>query len=267
MKKAIFVFCFVCFCLFSKAGIIILEFKYSGKNIYVQNPFAGNGVGSCTEKVLVNGKETNDSIIAPAFEINLGIYGFKKGDSVNVKIYHKDDCKPKILNTGGTPKNPFQIVSAKIVSDSFFIKACQDTEQLENKFILEQFRWNKWVKWDSLTFSGKNDTVEFVFNIKKYIHTGKNQFRIKWVDYTGQPRYSKGVYLETKEEKDFFVDKGHHGYYDTNPIPFKRETYYELYDKFGKLVLKGYGKSFYINQFPVDVYYLNYDNKTTEIIR
>ena len=109
--------------------------------------------------------------------------------------------------------------------------------------------------------------VDFSFPLKKYIHTGKNLFRIKYVDYTGQPRYSTTTYFQTKDENDFFVDKGHYKYYDTNPIVFKRETYYELYDKFGKLVMKGYGKEIYINNLPVDSYYLNYDNKTAEVVR
>ena len=38
------------------AGNIILEGNYQGKNLYVQNPFAGSCVGFCTIKVEVNGQ-------------------------------------------------------------------------------------------------------------------------------------------------------------------------------------------------------------------
>ena len=49
-------------------------------------------------------------------------------------------------------------------------------------------------------------------------------------------------------------------------IEFKRETQYELYDKFGEIVRQGYGKSFSRKGLDGDVYYLNYDNKTTEVM-
>src|SRR4051812_13861614 len=80
------------------AGNIVLEGNYQGKNLYVQNPFAGSGVGFCTIKVEVNGQVTTDEINSSAFEIDFTNLQLKIGDKVSVKIEHKDDCKPKVLN-------------------------------------------------------------------------------------------------------------------------------------------------------------------------
>jgi len=41
---------------------IVHEGHYQGKNLYVQNPFAGSGVGFCVIKVTVNGDVTTDQI-------------------------------------------------------------------------------------------------------------------------------------------------------------------------------------------------------------
>ena len=36
------------------ASTVILEGNYQGKNLFVQNPFAGSGVGFCTFEVTIN---------------------------------------------------------------------------------------------------------------------------------------------------------------------------------------------------------------------
>ncbi|PJC62331.1 MAG: hypothetical protein CO022_05125, partial [Flavobacteriales bacterium CG_4_9_14_0_2_um_filter_32_27] len=54
----------------SYAGVIVLEGHYQGKNLYVQNPFAGSGVGFCTFEVTINGDVTTDEVNSSAFEID-----------------------------------------------------------------------------------------------------------------------------------------------------------------------------------------------------
>lgn len=129
-------------------------------------------------------------------------------------------------------------------------------------YIIQQYKWDRWVNWDTIISTSTKDTSKYSQKIPRYIHSGLNQFRVK-----GNNTVSKTVKWQTKEESDFFIDRGHYKYYDTNPIVFKRETYYELYDKFGKLLKSGYEKSFYINDLTMDAYYLNYENKNVEIIR
>ena len=49
------------------AGMIVLEGKYMGKNIFVKNPFGGAGVGFCVFEVTVNGKLSPDEVNQSAF--------------------------------------------------------------------------------------------------------------------------------------------------------------------------------------------------------
>jgi len=68
MKHLFFSFFILFLALNSKAGVIVLEGNYQGKNLYVQNPFAGSGVGFCVSEVIINGEVSTDEINSSAFE-------------------------------------------------------------------------------------------------------------------------------------------------------------------------------------------------------
>src|SRR6476661_5594118 len=99
-------------------GVIVLEGNYQGKNLYVQNPFAGSGVGFCVQEVRVNGNVTTDEFASSAFEIDFRNLQLKLGDKVEVKITHKDDCKPKVLNPEVLkPKSTFEVIGMSVDKD------------------------------------------------------------------------------------------------------------------------------------------------------
>jgi hypothetical protein len=242
------------------AGNIILEGNYQGKNLYVQNPFAGSGVGFCATKVEVNGQVTTDEINSSAFEIDFTNFQLKIGDKVTVKIEHKDDCKPKILNPEVLkPKSTFEVTKMSVDPDGT-LKWCTTKETGKLTFTIEQFRWNKWVKVGEV--EGKGTSEENCYEFKITPHSGENQFRVKQVDYTSQPRYSKPVKYQSSTAA---VEPVNLRVKDN--LEFTGETMYEIYDKFGNIVKKGFGQKVDLQSLQKDVYYLNYDNKTTEIIK
>ena len=51
---------------------------------------------------------------------------------------------------------------------------------------------------------------------------------------------------------------------DNKAIQFTTETAYEVYDGFGSVVKKGFGKETDIKSLPKGKYYLCYDNQVTE---
>lgn len=115
MKK-LFIVALLCFNTFiiSKAqGIIILEGNYQGKNLYVQNPYGNSaGVGFCVTEVLVNGNITTDETNSSAFEIDMKSHKLNIGDKVEIKIKHKEGCKPKVLNPEVLkPKSTFEVIA------------------------------------------------------------------------------------------------------------------------------------------------------------
>ena len=234
MKKIILsFFTLLAFCvpLLTFGGTIILDGNYQGKNIYVQNPFSGTGVGFCTYEVRVNGNVTTDEINSSAYEIDLTTQQLAIGDKINITIKHKDDCKPKVLNPEVLkPKSTFEIVVMDIDKEGV-MKWSTKGESGKLAYVVEQFRWNKWIKVGEVEGLGIPAQNDYSFKISP--HTGENQFRVKQIDYTGKPRYSKSAkYVSSAPEITFSPIKV------AKDIIFTGETMFEIYDSYGKLVLQ-----------------------------
>ncbi|MGD1846361.1 MAG: hypothetical protein ACFB10_13320 [Salibacteraceae bacterium] len=243
------------------SGTIILEGNYQGKNVYVQNPFAGSGVGFCVYEVTVNGDVTTDEINSSAFEIDLSIRQLDIGQAVTIAIKHKDDCPPRVLNPEVLkPKSTFETIEIEVSSDGV-LKWKTRNEKGSLPYVIEQRRWNKWIKVGEVDGIGTPEINSYSFKVTP--HSGANEFRVKQIDYTGEPRYSNpnAEYLSDATEvtmspikvKDF--------------INFSSETMYEVYDVHGNIVKKGFGIKIDATNLAKGIYYVSYDNKTTKIIK
>lgn len=242
--------------------MILLEGTYQGKNVYVQNPFASNGVGFCVYEVRVNDQITTDEIGSSAFEIDLRNFNLKPGDPVAIKIFHKDDCKPKVLNPEVLkPKSTFTTTSITIDCATEMLKWTTTGEQGKLTFIVEQFRWNKWVKVgevDGIGTAGPNN-----YSFKVVTHSGENQFRVKQVDYSSQAKTSPiAKCTSSKPPIKFSPIKAR------TEITFEGgETLWEIYDQYGTIVKKGFGSKIDVTGLAKGGYFLNYDNTTAEFFK
>ena len=266
MKKILFsVLCLLVSTASFSTGVIVLEGIYQGKNLYIQNPFGSSGVGFCVQEVRVNGNVTTDEIASSAFEIDLRNFQFKLGDKVEIKIIHKDDCKPKVLNPEVlNPKSTFEIVSMSVEKDLTF-KWSTKGEAGKLPYAIEQFRWNKWVKVGEIEGVGTAELNSYSFKVVP--HSGKNQYRVKQVDYTGQPKFSKTLdYMSSSPVVTFSpakVSKEISFFDGSTPV----ETMFEIYDQFGNIVKRGFASVVDASTLTKGVYYLNYDNKMGEFIK
>ncbi|MCI5057340.1 MAG: T9SS type A sorting domain-containing protein [Flavobacteriales bacterium] len=244
----------------SFAGTIILEGNYQGKNIYVQNPFSGTGVGFCTFEVKVNGNVTTDEINSSAFEIDLANFQLSLGEKVVVVIKHRDDCKPKVLNPEVLkPRSTFNTTEISISGDGILKWKTKD-ESGKLPYVIEQFRWNKWIKVGETEGAGGAGPNDYSFQITP--HSGENLFRVKQVDYTGKPRYSKSVrFASSSSEVAFSPVKVN------KELEFTAETMFEIYDSYGNIVKKGYANKVDCTNLKRGIYYLNYDNNTEKFVK
>ncbi|HNU55810.1 MAG TPA: hypothetical protein PKN30_04405, partial [Flavobacteriales bacterium] len=175
----------------ASAGVIVLEGNYQGKNLFIQNPFSEAGVGFCVFEVTVNDQIATDEINSSAFEVDMNNFGLKSGDAVVVKIKHKDGCTPVVLNPEVLkPKSTFDIVKQAIASDGTYTWTTTN-ETGELPFIVEQKRWNKWVKVGEVPGVGKPGENTYSFKVTP--HSGENIFRVRQVDLTRKSRYSESV--------------------------------------------------------------------------
>jgi len=256
MKK---VFTIIIFSVFisvaSFAGEINLEGVYQGKNLYIMNPFASSGVGFCIYEVTVNGQVTTDEINSSAFEVDLSVYQFTVGDKLIVKIKYKENCQPKVLNPEVLkPKSTFNVTAINVERDEVLTWTTTG-ESGALPYTVEQFRWNKWVKLGTVEGTGNVGTSNYSFEVNT--HSGMNKYRVKQVDYTKKPRYSKEVtFRSMKPEVTFSPVK------PSTEIVFSAETMYEIYDYYGNLIMKGKASKVDISSLKNDDYFLNYDTKT-----
>lgn len=244
--------------LSSMAGVIVLEGNYQGKNLFIQNPFSDAGVGFCVYEVTVNDKIATDEINSSAFEIDLGNYGLKIGDKVVVKIKHKDGCTPLVLNPEVLkPKSTFEVVDQKVGSDGTY-KWTTTNETGELPYIVEQKRWNKWVKVGEVM--GAGTPGEHVYEFKITPHSGENTFRVRQVDLTKKSRFSESVKYTDPSVAVVTWSPAK----PKDEILFSSTTLYEVYDQYGNVVKRGYANRIDVSTLKRGLYYLNYDNKTGE---
>ncbi|OFY72905.1 MAG: hypothetical protein A2265_08550, partial [Bacteroidetes bacterium RIFOXYA12_FULL_33_9] len=191
MKKFIILALFSIAYTFSIAGTIELDGVFQGKNIYVMNPFSQSGVGFCVYEVTVNGKVTTDEINSSAFEIDFSSLNINLGSEIKVSIKHKENCKPKVLNPEVLKaKSTFEIKLINVDKEGN-LNWTTENESGKLPFVVEQFRWNKWVKVG--TIEGKGTPSSSNYTMKVNVHSGSNKFRVKQIDYTNKPRYSAEV--------------------------------------------------------------------------
>ncbi len=237
---------------------LVIKGTYQGENIYVKNPFAPSGVGFCAYEVTVNGMITTDEINSSAFEIDLSVYGFSVGDEVSVVIRYKDDCTPMVLNaTALQVQKPAKFETIAVKDGELKFSTTGETGSLP--FIIEQFRWNKWVKVGEIKGKGHNQKNDYSVKIRP--HSGANKFRVRQT--TGNRKiqsYSREVIHIATTPKVTFKSSN-------DEISFTAETMYEVYDQYGGIVFKGYGKNVNISSLTKGKYYLNYDNSQDTFIK
>lgn len=229
---------------------------YQGENLDILNPFGPNGIDFCVTKVTVNGEQTEDAINSSAFEVDLEAYNFRFGDSVTVVINHKPACQPTVLNFCDLqPKSTFKVLKLRYDEINKILHWTTQGEISSLAFIVEQFKWKKWVKIAEV--QGKGTVQKHSYSVKFKPHSGKNRVRIKQIDCSKVPRYSQElIYRSLSPTVSFSPAK------PKKDIKFSAETDYEIYDFYGQLVLKGRGETVDISKFKKGDYFLNYDKST-----
>lgn len=234
---------------------IILQGNYQGKNIYVQNPFGTSGVGFCVKKVTINGDVTTDEINSSAFEIDFANFKLEVGAPVEVEIFHSLDCSPKVINPQVLkPQSTFTDKNIAVGGDKV-LSWTTTGETGKLPYIVEQYRWNKWIKIGEVDGIGTAD--EHTYQFKVTPHSGENKFRVKQVDYTGKPKFSKIAKFEDAAIPAITYNPKQNV---KKEIVFTGETLFEIHDTFGNIVKKGFGEKIDCSGLEKGMYYLSFDN-------
>ncbi len=242
---------------FVNSASLVIEGKYQNKNVFVQNAIGNSGVGFCAQEIKVNGKITTDETNSSAFEIDLASLQLKYGENVTIEIIHKDGCTPKVLNMDDLkPKPTFEVLTMN-VSPTGILKWVTKNESGALPYIIEQFKWNKWIPVGEVNGLGSPDTHEYTFKVA--MHSGENKYRVKQKGLNSTTKNSQEVTVKSTSDKpSFAMLKNGAG------VDFSAETGYEVFDAYGIVVKKGFGKQINIDNLPKGNYYMCYDNIVTE---
>jgi hypothetical protein len=264
MKQMLILF-FSLFTISVCYSALSIEGSYQGKNLYVQNPEDADGFGFCTRKVTVNGDVMPGGTGSSAFEIDFSLFNIEIGDPVFIVIEHNDGCKPKIINPEVLlPKSTFNILEMTVNQSGKLVWKTQN-ERGKLPFVIEQYRWNKWVQVGEIAGKGTPNTNSYEFQIVP--HSGENVVRVVQIDHSGKKNPSKEVKFKSNvpEITKSAVKVKTTIEFMSNGKPI--ETKYEVYDAYGNIVKKGFGSSVDCQNLLKGAYYINYDNKIEKFLK
>lgn len=243
-----------------------LEGHYQGKSLFVQNPEDEDGFGFCVTKVTVNGNPIVESVQKPAFEIGFEDLNLKIGDPVFIVLEHGPGCMPKVLNPEVLlPKSTFEIQSMTATETGELVwKTTKEAGKLT--FVVEQYRWNKWVVVGEVNGKGTPGLNEYTFKITP--HSGENKVRVIQVDHSGKKRVSEAVsFINTSLKEPNFFPKKVKDVIKFSAQGITIETRYEIFDAYGNIVKKGIASEVDCSSLRKGAYYINYDNKSEKFIK
>jgi hypothetical protein len=258
IRKTLILFLLIAASVTAFAGEIVIKGNYYGFNLYVNNPSVGKGF--CVTKVLVNDMPTKDELQSNSFEIDFSLLNLKIGDPVTVVITHNDACTPEVVNPKALQKSDVVSLAYAKIDKSGKLIWGMTGEMPEDVFIIEQFRWNKWVKCAEISTS---DTVrKNSYSYEFTPHFGLNQFRIIRNDANGNPIYSKVLKYASKTAEITLESAK-----VSDKLVFSAETQYEIFDLKGNFISEGFGKEVDVSDLEKGKYWLNFDDKSVNFVK
>ena len=190
------------------------------------------------------------------YELRLDRFRFGKGDTVILRtsiipkaMCHIDDsvslkpfaCRSQLMSVTCTPEGT--------------VRWTAQYDSGAPSYMVEQFRWGKWIEVGEVPAKKRSGLNDYSFPVK--FHFGENVYRI----HQHYGCYSRPVKVESDVPEVGFIGDLR------KDLVFDAETDYEVYDSGSNLLLTGRSTKIELGTLNPGVYYLNYDNKTTEFIK
>ena len=243
---------------------ISLEGTYQGKDLYVQSPESEDGFGYCVSRVTVNGQPITSDIQTSAFRIDLGEFDIDIGDPVLILFETEEGCRPKVINPEVIlPKSTYNVEEMSCSPEG--ILTWSTTGEVGRlPYVIEQYKWNKWVVVGEVDGTGQPELSSYQFNLAA--HSGENKVRIAQTDNTGGKKVSQSVTFESSVPEPELKTMGSNRIIEFVANGKRVKTKYEVFDAYGNIVKKGYNSIIDYSNLKKGVYHVNYDNKYGKVI-
>ena len=239
------------------AGELVLSGTYSGKDLFVRNPFNRTSSTFCTQEVYVNDRKIYDNPRVSAFKIDLSY--LKINDLVVVRITYADGCEPKVVNPQviQTPET-FQFLST--VVDNNAVSWTTLGESPGGSYIIEHTdSISDWYTVDSI--KSKDGLTANLYAIPAPHTKGENIYRIKYKNADREVYSVEMFFTSTNAPITFSPEIA------TSVITLSDSTTYVITDFWGKLVKKGSGYEINVLDLKPGPYYLNLQNRKRKFVK
>lgn len=234
-----------------------IEGIYKEKNLYFYVPSCKNPSENNEISAKVNGRDVLKTKAEKAFDIDLSKSGFEYGDNLKIELFYFG-CKPFMVNENALEKrNSFKITDLTVnKSGELSFKTYNEIDKFP--FIVQQYKWNKWVNVAKLDGNGGENWKEYSTNT--HIVSGTNKFRVIRYNLWSPPTKSEEFLFESSKSKPSIT-------YDKklDQITFSSETSFKVLNQYGEVVEEGFGAEIITTNIPKGNYIIAYDNTYYEI--
>lgn len=233
--------------------MVTINGYYQGKNLFVQNPYEGGEF--CVVSVFVNNSKVISYPKVSAFEIDFS--NLALNTAVTIKILHRNNCKPKVLNKQVIlSKSRFAFTSVNVDKDA--LNWSSKGEKLGGKFLIQRLSINN--SWELVEeISGKGNLSANYYSWDALHVAGLNQYRLKFMEKDGLTFYSKTIEISNSRAPITFYPRR---VSDVITFVSKTPVVFTIYDKNGENVKTGKGISINCEDLKSDDHYtIVFDNQ------
>ena len=244
------------------SGEINLSGKYSGKDLFIRNPFEPRNNTFCVKEVWLNDEKIMENPQASA--INVRMNHLPLGARVNIKIIHGEFCTPQVINEEVLhTATQFRFIYTGATYNSIDWRTVG--EKIAGRFTLEQEMTNpdESTFWEEIAESNaKGKLGENMYSVNPRHFAGDNKYRIRYDPLEGKRRYSAIIIFTSPEELIYVIDN-----VVTIYLEFSNFTDYEIYDSSQRLILKGGGKDALVEDLRPGEYFVKIQNRFERFVK
>tara|TARA_B100000809_G_scaffold240092_1_gene262109 strand:- start:94 stop:897 length:804 start_codon:yes stop_codon:yes gene_type:complete len=256
MRKILFALLICCLGQLS-AALMEVHGTFKGKHLIVQNPFDDSTKTFCITSIYMNGRDlkvdTKHLMIELYFEKYLSI-----GDKINLRIYHKGECHPEVVNPGAIKRSSiFSFISFKVNATNY--QWATRGEQKGSEFTVQRYQNGEWDDVKSKKSKGGMSGNNYEMPSNHY--SGVNRYRIQYVQLDGFIEYSDPLdYKSLQRPVSFFPTKVKGKITFVNNL--HRPVKFSIYDIDGHKIMEGEGMAIDCTSLQTkEVYTLVFDNQ------
>ncbi len=234
---------------------LVIKGLYQGIDLYVMNPMLDeSGDVYCVKEIFINDVSYQDVINSSAFCLSLSSLQLPLGKDLEIRFIHGSDCAPRIINPEVLKTlSTYSIIDLQLSGETLSFTTQGESSKIA--FVLEEYRWNRWVKVGEV--QGKGGPQNNSYTMELCPVSGKNKYRVSQTDHLYRTKYS--------EEFEFVVDKE-----PVKPISklkgvkaeilFNTKASYRVLNIYGELLMSGIAESIDVSTLSKGTYVLAYEN-------